>query len=455
MNEFNPPNGETHGAQCLHGPDLHSSCDDMGDHDYPIGPIASTALILLIVAVLFTVFLLTSHQFDGSVRFADPDSHHALDQPATGGFKRRAAILSLGAFSAILFFRSRRSLLWRPNFTTWSILAYVCFAAISVLWADDSALVFRRVVSFLILSFSAFTISLTVPLRKLPIVLLLTTLMFLAVGVFSEIYFGTFLHSMTGLYRFSGTCHPESQAMNCSMIIIASMAVNKTTKKFGLILCCFIVFIGFIFLILTRSRGPFVATIISIIAFRFYTSKNRSNVSFIYGFFLILLLFFLVFGEMSLEFLGNFVLMGRSGHETYDLNGRIPLWNECLEFVLERPLFGHGFQGFWTQNRIEDISRSQGWFLNHSHSNYLETALNLGFLGLFLFLSMIISGWNTALRTYYICQHPELIFCLSFIILVFVDGMITSSIGGLNFLIFFLFIVLFSIARKSSEIESM
>lgn len=430
---------------------LGSDHEESGDHGLLIRDGPSTFLILLIVAVLVSTFFLTSHYFGYSLRIADPEVYEPTDYGANqGGIKRRVAVLSLGAFSFLLMFRQRRFPLWRGNPLTWTILAYIGFAALSVLWADDSSLVIRRVFSFLIISFSALAVSLTVPLRKLPVVLLLSTLAFLGFSVLSELQFGTFLHSMTGTYRFSGTCHPESQGLNCAMLILSSFVVAKTSHGLGLLACRFTILFGLIFLLLTRSRGPVVATIIALIIFRLYTSERKRNISLIYILIFILALLFLFFGQFSLDYFGTGFLMGRSEEEAFDLNGRIPLWFESVEYISKRPVFGYGFQGFWTPNRIDDISNSQGWFLNSSHSIYIETTLNLGLLGLALFMSMVATGLITARDSFLFEGRVEMVFGVCLLTLTLVDGILSSSIGGVSYLAFFLLVLLFSIARESS-----
>src|SRR5206468_7535924 len=49
-------------------------------------------------------------------------------------------------------------------------------------------------------------------------------------------------------------------------------------------------------------------------------------------------------------------------------------------------LAGYGYGGFWTPARISMISDDQQWSITSSHSEYLEIALDLGVIGLALYV---------------------------------------------------------------------
>ena len=54
--------------------------------------------------------------------------------------------------------------------------------------------------------------------------------------------------------------------------------------------------------------------------------------------------------------------------------------NSWLTFA-QRPLTGFGYEDFWTIARIDDISGDQGWPLSGAHSGYIESLLELGWIG--------------------------------------------------------------------------
>lgn len=68
------------------------------------------------------------------------------------------------------------------------------------------------------------------------------------------------------------------------------------------------------------------------------------------------------------------------------LNGRLPLWTYLLGQVAKRPLFGYGYEAFWTDSEQLYLGeRYVGWFPSHGHSGFIDMLLQLGTVGLALF----------------------------------------------------------------------
>ena len=70
------------------------------------------------------------------------------------------------------------------------------------------------------------------------------------------------------------------------------------------------------------------------------------------------------------------------------LTDRTLLWSELLKFKIN-PIFGTGFESFWLGQRREALWSKLWWQPNEAHNGYLETYLNLGLVGLFLFVGLL------------------------------------------------------------------
>ena len=64
---------------------------------------------------------------------------------------------------------------------------------------------------------------------------------------------------------------------------------------------------------------------------------------------------------------------------------RVPLWNSLMEFVLEHPLTGYGYGGFWTADRVRAVA-AQTIDVTEAHNGYLEVLLAGGLIGIGLFV---------------------------------------------------------------------
>jgi exopolysaccharide production protein ExoQ len=94
----------------------------------------------------------------------------------------------------------------------------------------------------------------------------------------------------------------------------------------------------------------------------------------------------LFFGSSLLE------LFGRNA----TLTGRTDLWSLCLTLVTN-PLVGAGYESFWLGSRLEKM-----WHyipgVNQAHNGYLEIYLNLGWIGVLLLVTFLISGYRNIIR---------------------------------------------------------
>jgi len=81
-----------------------------------------------------------------------------------------------------------------------------------------------------------------------------------------------------------------------------------------------------------------------------------------------------------------------TGHSS-TLMGRMELWRECLA-VDTNPIFGVGFESFWVGDRLHLLREGRAWQPTEAHNGYLETYLNLGFVGLFMLFGLIIATFR-------------------------------------------------------------
>lgn len=72
--------------------------------------------------------------------------------------------------------------------------------------------------------------------------------------------------------------------------------------------------------------------------------------------------------------------------------GRTPIWLASLDMIAQKPLLGYGYSGFWLGWRHPSIAIYQriGWETPHAHNGFVDLALQLGLVGLALFLIAIV-----------------------------------------------------------------
>jgi O-antigen ligase len=68
--------------------------------------------------------------------------------------------------------------------------------------------------------------------------------------------------------------------------------------------------------------------------------------------------------------------------------GRTKLWSIVWEMIKKRPWFGYGYGGFWNgwDGPSAQVWRTELWKPPHAHNGFLDIGLNLGLLGVSMFL---------------------------------------------------------------------
>ena len=88
-------------------------------------------------------------------------------------------------------------------------------------------------------------------------------------------------------------------------------------------------------------------------------------------------------------------ILGLLGRNT-TLTGRTALWTVVLVFIAQRPWLGYGYQAFWFgQEDTGDVVDLAGWTAGTAHNGFLDLAMNLGLVGLGLFLlGFVTAAWR-------------------------------------------------------------
>jgi exopolysaccharide production protein ExoQ len=148
-------------------------------------------------------------------------------------------------------------------------------------------------------------------------------------------------------------------------------------------------------------------------------------------------LFIAVLLFLSLQsVIGVYDPLVRALHRDPTLTDRTEIWHE-LWALRGNLLIGTGFEGFWTGERLMSILRTRN--IQEAHNGYLEIILNLGLVGLTLWLSFIVAAYRTAKRfiaTDYVFGRIG----LTIFAVMLVYNLTESGIKGLSSILFFFFV---------------
>jgi len=137
-------------------------------------------------------------------------------------------------------------------------------------------------------------------------------------------------------------------------------------------------------------------------------SRAHSSTSLVSLFIAILIVLVLGLRFVDKRFIGTYLIVGALGliaaewafgiyanaiqllGKDATLTDRTLLWADLLKVEIN-PILGAGFESFWLGERFREFAASRWWAPNQAHNGYLETYLNLGVVGLFLLIVLLIA----------------------------------------------------------------
>lgn len=82
------------------------------------------------------------------------------------------------------------------------------------------------------------------------------------------------------------------------------------------------------------------------------------------------------------------------------LSGRIPLWQDLIAVIPERPVLGVGYNAFWGGwgSPAHEIWNLNPWLPPHGHNQFIDIALQLGLVGLAIYCTLLFRTFVRATR---------------------------------------------------------
>jgi O-antigen ligase len=361
---------------------------------------------LLFVATWLLMFG-TQHRMDAPAVWlaGGGDIVEVAQRAHDGDVVRKVLIMALAAIGVVLLVRYRRRI--RPGGAVAAVLVlYVCWAGLSVTWATDVALSFRRLTAyFLMLVFAAGLVA-RMDLPALGRFVMLMPVVNLIPGMVAEIRFDNF-HPLTSGHRFGGTVHPNLAGASVSLgIVIFCWMLWRSDRPSRRKAACGLAVLLW-FLLLSGSRTSAIALsvalgcsvlLIYVRAWKVPFLRPSGRIALAVGVLTVILLAVscIALNPTLLNVMGT----ERDDGDISDLTGRTAVWQTCLSYAAEHPLAGVGFDGFWTDDHIETISHRLRWPINHAHSAYLDQLLALGVPGASLYLLLLLVALSACTRRF-------------------------------------------------------
>lgn len=136
-------------------------------------------------------------------------------------------------------------------------------------------------------------------------------------------------------------------------------------------------------------------------------------------------LFFLVATQG--DTLSSFLRRGQSDRAFFTLTGRTLTWDSALDFAAQRPVLGHGY---YTGHRLA-FAEATGAGASNLDNAWVETLVNLGYLGTMLLAAFVLGAFWLAVRRFPIGGTPKMFLALTISYFAFAS-FINPSVQGNN-----------------------
>jgi exopolysaccharide production protein ExoQ len=337
---------------------------------------------------------------------------------------RRTSFLLLGVGGAIGLLRSRDRFRLSGIGLLGSItVLFLGWAVVSVSWSDNPSVSIRRLGVFVTMWVAAVAVSQRFRVHDLVVWVFVVTTCYLHIGILAEAVLGTF-DPLSRTYRFAGTMHPNVQAINCALLLFASLFLAVGARRWRPVFVA-IAFEAVAFLILTKSRSSLGAAAFAMVLAYVLTAATYWRILVLVAGTAVASLAGL-FGGIIAPMFETVSTLGRVDTENITLTGRIPIWDQALQYIAERPILGFGYDAFWTPRHLLEI-KALGWAVPNAHSVYLDLCLGLGVTGAVLYSLVLIVALARTLTRYRICKDPDSAFLVLVLLFVGLVG-ITESI---------------------------
>jgi exopolysaccharide production protein ExoQ len=338
---------------------------------------------------IFAILVLTSGAFIGLIVDQGMNS-----TTMTGGDERGQLMWGIvDSIVVIVCFFHCRQLVRVASRQPW-ILAFVGWATLSLAWSDFPMLTMRRVAGLICTMALGFLLGMRLELKPLLRLLAWALAFTMPASLIAALFFPAFglMHRLDAVGWRGVFSHKNGlgNAMGIALIAFACLLWESRRKPLRYILP---LVTGLGLLALSRSMTSIVVTLLTLSIGLYLRLRLRpAHKVALYATALLVAL------GAGLALNGRmhsvFALVGRDS----SLTGRIPLWHFSANAMLERPLLGSGWDAFWPGKGGDKIRNLVRWPAPHAHNGFLELGLNVGLIGLVIFLIAYYKSFRLALR---------------------------------------------------------
>ena len=358
--------------------------------------------------------------------------------------------LLFAAWGCFCFAISPKSRLNTSSLLLWSILTVAVFLVASVFWSANPSQTIFKLAVLGTMAIGAAGIAAKFSLREFLSITTCVCLSFGLLGIVAEVLTGNF--SPGSNHRFTGTTHPNTEAIFASFLcLISRLFLSKFGTRNFLGLGIFI--FGMVVVWNTKSRTTLAGLLISLIVIQVLVARGSNRVLIVSGLLVLMSLGLAgssMISQRSSGAFGSVANMGRN-EDVSSLSGRLPLWEELIDSISKKPILGYGYLAYWDAKKVEELSANFRWEIPHGHNSYLDVLLDGGIVGLSLVMLAILFSFVEAARLYSSRNQIEYAIVFGLLAYAVINGLAESLFKLPGFALFVVLTCCFSMLKEEYQ----
>ncbi len=313
----------------------------------------------------------------------------------------------------LLVFRWQRSLMFLGSHL-W-ILFLLGLAIVSISWSSVPDIAFRKVVALIGATLFALYLGSSYDFEQqlriygwtFGISIFFSFLFGIALPQYGVMNTDAIVGAWKGIFPHKNNL---GSSMFASFISFYFLSLLHKKRRLFFLICCFL---SVVLIYLAES-----ATALMSVFFIFVTAQGLKRLSLQSKKSVFLILLFLIVTSLVLFlFLINFNTFLRVNDKDITLSGRTLLWHTLWQFIQQKPLLGYGYGSFFSgESRTSYLLwQIHDWSPVHSHNGYIQLWIDLGFIGLVVFLLGYANCLFRSLYGYLISKDLKMLWIFLFL----------------------------------------
>lgn len=341
-------------------------------------------------------------------------------------------------YVVILFFLVKEGQgAWALVLEGWPFLPLLAVVLLSISWSDVPGLTARRSLGLLSTTVAGFYLAIRYNFAQqirllLPVLKISVVLSF----VFGALHLGRAVDNLRGpWYGIFTQRNSLGMIMALSTLVFLLWSRMEPQERWTAYVWTLF---SFILLLLSRSATGFLSTCAVILFFVFLRqlrlNPHRGR--------RVVLVAALAVGVGLYFTATHFAAVVEAFDRDVTLSGRTTIWGASLLLGMDRPWIGHGFNAFWLGDvgPSGEIRQIAGWDVPGAHNGFLEIWLDLGLLGLALFLlGFVRHAWKSV--EYFLAEDSwEGAWAILFLVFLFSVNLAQSALLSPNYIFWILYV---------------